>query len=389
MRRTVSGFGGWNREAAIEIWKSIPFGTVEIATENLNDIQKPIGEQNGPWFFENEHWLPKRLFTMLRQERPWAKIDKQMDEEEQEVLFERHVKPLFKKAFSIWPSLERTLIEMLKRGGPESRDWVRLLLGYCSTPELRTAVLDFVSGQSGADACRHEYLGTISQLQWLQSGETFQLWKNGKASELQLRGTEIYWETQEAIPPLSPASGQKVEEAKEAVRSGNWEKGIELLNEVNMKEPGRPSIIYNIASYRLALGYKDGYDETIDRLVRDFPDYFFAKTALTKRLIEQGRLDEAWDILKPLHELTRMHGSEYKALAGTTIMYHLAKGEMDVAQSLHKSAVEICGKRFPSLEQYHKELKRKPLIPTGQSSDGNENRPAIPSSADHPVPATP
>ena len=354
-----------NRDAAIELWKTIPLDTIEIASENLEDIQKPGGKQNGPWFFENEQWLPKQFFYLFRQENFRMIRDEQMDDEEVDSIFAQRIKPLFKKAFSQWPSLERTLIEMLKRGGPTSRDWVRLLLGYCRTPELQAAVLDFVMGKSGSDVCRNDYFAIASQLQWLKPG-TIQTWQNGELCELRISGIDIHWEEKRINPPLSSEGLKKVAEAHNRANKGNLERAIQLLREVNTKEPGRPTVLYNIATYHLALGHEDVYDETINQMAQDFPDYFFVKTALAKRLIQQGRYDEAMDIIAPLHELTRLHGSEFMALSGTLVMYHLAKGEEDAARSIHRSAVEIGGDLVPPLERFQNEFGQKPLHPAVQ-----------------------
>ena len=347
-----------NRDKAIELWQSIPKGMLEIATENLEDIQKPVGEQNGPWFFSDEHWLPKRFFDMFREEGKRARIDDTTDKEEQEELAHRAIETLFKRAYTVFPSLERTLIDMLKRGGQDSRKWVHLATGHFPMPELQVAVLDYISGQSGTDKCRSDFLMTCSQLNWLPSN-TVQIWRKGEESTIRMACMNIYWETEEMRPPLSVAGAEKASEAHDAaMEDGDYEKAIELLTEVDVAEPGRDSIRYNIAAFHLILGNKDIYDEMLDKIVQDFPDYFFGKTALAQRLIKQDRLDEAWDILAPLYELTRLHASEYKALSVAQISYHLAKGEMEVVQAIHQNGVAIIGDAFPSLEHLQRELLR-------------------------------
>jgi len=113
-----------------------------------------------------------------------------------------------------------------------------------------------------------------------------------------------------------------------------------------------------MATYHLALGQEDVHDEIIDRLARTSPDYFFVKTALAKRFVRQDRLDEAWDILQSLHAMTRMHGSEYQAIMGTTVLYHLARGKIDTAKSIHQSCVGLVGDAFPPFERFQRELEQ-------------------------------
>lgn len=346
-------------ETAIELWESLSEEDLpEYITENLEDIRKPVGERNGPWFFSLNHWMPTRFFTMLREIGHKARLD-DYDEEEQKIIIERRMLPFFTKAFATWPSLERTLIEMLKRGGPESRHWVRMFISQRKTPEFIAALLDFTMGQSGSDECRNGFMQELSRAQALKPGP-LRMYRDGEVVEYRISGIEIHWEAKKANPPLSSEGARKFLQAHELSKKGELEKALEILIDLNAKEPGRPSILYNIATYYLALGDEDVYDETIDKIVEDFPDYFFGKVALAKRLIWQSKLDEAWDTLKPLHDLQRMHGSECTALFGTMVMYHLAKDEMESAKSIHQSGVALCGDMFPSLEQFQRELDRNP-----------------------------
>jgi len=175
---------------------------------------------------------------------------------------------------------------------------------------------------------------------------------------------EIYYEASEMDPPLSPEGNNKASRAVELAGKQKYQKAIDLLTEVNAQEPGRASVIYNLATFRHILdqeGMKDEYNETIDLLIRDYPDYFFGKIAHAGRLIEQHRLDEAKDILQLLYRMKRLHITEFKALSMVAIDYHLAVGnEEEKAYQLHQAAVEICGEdSFPSMESFHASSLRR------------------------------
>jgi tetratricopeptide (TPR) repeat protein len=271
---------------------------------------------------------------------------------------ERVIKPVFKQAFSLFPSLERILVTMLKRGGPDSRNWVYMATGRCPTPELEVAILDFITGQSGTDKCRSDFLMLCSQLKWLPSNTT-QLWRKGKQCPIRTTNMEIYWETERMNPPLSSAGAQKAAEAHEAAtEDGDYERAIELLMEVDAAEPGRDSIRYNIAAFHLILGHQEIYDEMIEQVIQDFPDYLFAQMAQAQRLIKEGQLDDAWDLLVPLYESTRLHVSEYRAFSIAQAMYHLAKGEVEIAQTILQNGASVCGEDFPTLQYLQRELTR-------------------------------
>ena len=351
-----------NRETALELWKSIPDDTFDTATENLKDIQQPAGEQNGPWFFEEEQWLPKQLSDMFCQAHAQANIDEDLKGAELAELVVQTVKPVFKRAFAVFPSLERTMIGMLQRGGPDSRQWVYMATGHCPTPELQSAIVDFISGQSGTDECRSAFLSLASQLKWLLP-DTLQLWRKGEECTLRMASVEVYWEARETQPPLSPAGARKVAQSHDAVRENDYERAIELLTEVNAAEPGRASVRYNIAVYHMMLGHEGIYNELLDQVIEDFPDYLFSKTSQAKRLIQQNRLDETLEILKPLYEMTQLHATEFKAFSVAQIMYHLARGEMEVAQAIHQNGKNIMGETFPSFEAIQQELTRNKPLP--------------------------
>ena len=351
-----------NPETSLELWKSIPPGVLPIATENLEDIQKPVGGQNGPWFFDLKDWLPKQFFTVMRQESARQGLDASTTEEKRHDLFEERVRPLFKKMFPLFPSLEHTLIEMLRRGGPDARTWVGMFIGLRETPEFKAAVIDFTLGKSGSDQCRREFTHLLAQYGWLQSDQ-IRVWEDGEQCEHQLINMDIHWETREMDTPLSPKAAKKNQEAYDLASEGDYEAAIELLLEINTLEPGRPSVLYNIASFYQVLDRNDLYDDIIDQLNRDFPDYFFGKVALAKRWVLQGRLEEALTLTTPLYKLGRLHGTEFLALSGAMVLYHLASGNVDEARSIHRIAVDVDEDRFPSLAHFQKVLEQNSPIP--------------------------
>jgi len=344
-----------NRKTAIELWESIPPGTIETAAENLEDIQKPIEEQNGPWFFSDDHWMPMQFYTMFRQDKNMRKAMELEDEEEKGDQFLQHSKVFFNRAFTLFPSLESTLVEILRRGGPDSRDWARLFIGLRETPKFKAAAIEYVQGQSGSDKCRHKYLSVLAEAEWFVPEGAIRFWHQGEWRNIETFGTQIYFEAVEMVPPLSSAGQELGAKAMELARKGKYEKALVLLEKVNKREPGRAPIMHNIATFNLALGNKDIYDEIIDELAQKFPDYFFLKIALAKRLIEQEQYDEAFSILTTLQKQREMHISEFKALQGTIIYCHLKNGKIEAAKSVYDYAAGVIDEDFPSWASFRLE----------------------------------
>ena len=80
--------------------------------------------------------------------------------------------------------------------------------------------------------------------------------------------------------------------------------------------------------------------------------------AYAARLIMQRQLDKAWDILRPIYKLTRLHIAEFRAFARAMILLNLAKDNVDNAREIHRSCSEICEGSFPSLDSFLLELMR-------------------------------
>ena len=344
-----------DHETAIRLWKLLPPGLIGTATENLEDIQKPVGERNGPWFFNFEHWVPRQVHSILRQELGKAEKDKELDEEERNERFTHGLNSATKKILSLCPSFDWMLIAMLKRGAPDCYPFVQMFIGRVDTPNFRVSLLDFVQGTRGSDERRNAFSLELSKRQWLESN-TFRMYIEGEQRELQFFQTEIYYETEEPDIPLSPEGGDLFVKAQQLTKKRDCEGAVKILTQLNEKESGHPSVLYNLAANKKFLGDDKFFDDTIDQLRQDFPDYFFAKTAYAQRLCIQRRIDEAWEVLKPLQGMRRLHISEYRAYSISMIMFHLVKGEKETAESLHKSSVEVCGDRFPSLEQIQDDL---------------------------------
>ena len=167
---------------------------------------------------------------------------------------------------------------------------------------------------------------------------------------------EIYYEPKEVKRPLSPEMKNVASKANDFALEGNFKEALAMLEIINAKEPGRPSIMYNIAAFQQALGKRDLYDEIINKLIVDFPDYFFGQVAHATRLIAQNQLDEAWSILRPIYSWKRMHIAEFKAFAIAMILFCLAENNVDEAREIHQSAVEFCDGSFPRLDTILLEL---------------------------------
>src|SRR5262249_43163258 len=115
--------------------------------------------------------------------------------------------------------------------------------------------------------------------------------------------------------------------------AGDGEQAERLLHEALAKEPDAPDLLNNLAdAYNV-----QGRQEESRRLIREiharFPDYWFGRIGVARQAIEEGRLEEAQEILQPMLQPTRLHASEFAVLATTEVELQLARGQVAGARS--------------------------------------------------------
>ena len=93
----------------------------------------------------------------------------------------------------------------------------------------------------------------------------------------------------------------------------------------------------NLAGILQALG--EPHDEVMrlfrEALARD-PDYLFARCGLAHGLVQEGRLDEARQLLDGLIERGELHVSEFRALSVAQRAVAQAAGDMDTVRAVDK-----------------------------------------------------
>ena len=339
---------------AIDLWKQVrrcPDDVVDpIAKENLDDIQKPAGQRNGAWYFSVDFWIPAQFFRELMDIAQRMRVIDAQDQEEQERLAERHIIPLYAGALKRWPYLNRTLIEMLRHGGPQARNWVCMCIGPCKTPEFVRTLQEFVAGPEGSDQCRFNMINEMSQRDMLPSGP-IQRWYKGKPDDQYVFAFEI---TRQAMPDPYGLSRQGLQELSQSFSltlEGELDQALTILKRINEREPNHPKVMFNIGGILERKGDIEEFDRIIDWLNETHPEYFFGKVVRANRLIREKRSDEAWEIILDLFHTKRMHVTEASAFFGAVVMYHLVRGETAIAEKVHGIGASMIKENYPSMDQ--------------------------------------
>ncbi len=345
------------KSEAILLWKKAKKSenALPIVLENLQDIFRPDGERNGPWYFDIDHWVPGKFFSDLIRAAQEHEIAEEEDVEERERITERYILPLYTEALRRWPYLKTTAVDMLRYGDSHARNWVRMTINKNSSPELVAALREFVAGSDGSDECRFGLVNEMSKYGFLESGRMTR-WSRGKQDDQYVFAFEITHEGSKDETKLSRQGLRESSRAFVLLREHKEEEALGLLEKINAREPDDRTVLFNMAVCKEALGLRDDYRALIERVVRLYPDYFFAKISLARQAIQEKRPDDAFPYLMELLKAKRLHVTEASSLMSLLTMYHLAKGETNVAKSIHDIGQSIIDEHFPSFRQLQYEV---------------------------------
>jgi predicted Zn-dependent protease len=106
-----------------------------------------------------------------------------------------------------------------------------------------------------------------------------------------------------------------------------------LLREALAKEPDAPDLLNNLAAALLGQGRENESQAIVRDIQRRFPDYFFGQIALVHELMGKGDLDAAKRTLGKLSQRSKVHVSEYAAMAECYIRLAVESDNLDEARA--------------------------------------------------------
>jgi hypothetical protein len=129
---------------------------LDIARDNLADLDQPAAERNTPWPFRLDEWLPARVMTDLRQEVLLSMRRRTGDL----VTFHRALRRFVRRH----PGFLALTPGLLDRGDPAGRILAFQAATLLQTPELLAALRDFAFSGRGPVELRREAVETAGIL---------------------------------------------------------------------------------------------------------------------------------------------------------------------------------------------------------------------------------
>jgi len=125
-------------------------------------------------------------------------------------------------------------------------------------------------------------------------------------------------------------------QAGACLKAGDGVEAERLFRQALALEPDEPDLWNNLAAALSLQGRAAEALATIREVHRRFPDYLFARTALTRQAMLQDELNLAADLLEPLHRRRSFHVSEWNALCEIQLSLLLLRGDLALARTWYE-----------------------------------------------------
>lgn len=314
-----------DQKMAWNLWKKAVkiAPSFEMAANCLGEQNLPVGERDVPWYWPFQYWASGEFHQALG--KVFGNAQRMSNK-----AVNRAMESLLGKR----PYLIQLFPHMLERGDRVTREFVLNAVRIIQTPELLQILYDFALGQYGDDAIRMEAMQFISQNHpgMLPESKEVPLWINGQQTELFMMGFEITDEP-DLVDDIAEEILDKHEAAVDLLRGGESDAAERLLHEIIAAAPDFYSAYNHLAAAYEQQGRKEEARALIEETHVRFPDYLFARVALARILTREKRIEEARGLLDPVIRQTRMHISEFRALARAQMDIALADNRSDAAKS--------------------------------------------------------
>ncbi len=290
-----------------------------LAQANLDDLDRPVGEQHAPWPFTLNEWTTEKTRKEIM-----AQFSPPVPSGGEQVIA-RAMQRLLRKQ----PELTGLVPLLLNRGDPPGRELAFNLALTSNAPEMPAALRDFALGQRGPEQFRIKAAQVASRAGLIPQGAA-RLWIQGEWSEVMLMDFEI---NDEPLFRHSEQVAQLLIDGTRALRAGDSTAAEKYLKQALELEPEAPDLLNNLAiAYELQRRTVEAHD-----LVREIharhPDYSFPRISLAQLAMRDGKLDEAKALLDPLLTRQRFHLTEYTQLCRAMVDLMLAQKNREGAQS--------------------------------------------------------
>jgi tetratricopeptide (TPR) repeat protein len=294
-----------------------------LAQENLHDLKLPVGQRHAPWSFHLGDWIMKKaideLLTTIKTMTKSGTDDRQVEKATQAFLANH-------------PEVAQLIPVLLDRGDPQGREFAFRFANATKTPEMLEALRDFALSQRGPDQLRHQAAIAASEAGLLPT-EKVHMWLGGEWRDISLIAYEFHDESPYnhsrkvndwLANALTLLKKYNAEDAKQAEA---------LLKKALEVEPEAADLLNNLAvSYQLQ-DRMDEARELLEQIRSQYPDYVLAPVSLAQLHLQEGKIEEAETLLKPMLTRKRFHFDDFAAFSNVYLQLLMAQKNKEAAKA--------------------------------------------------------
>jgi tetratricopeptide (TPR) repeat protein len=316
----VAAYRMGDEKRARELWarclRAAPNFT--SANECIEDLDRPVGAQNGPWPCSLEYLLSPGALGEVRRRFIDASA----------VVQDTKLRDDARRFLQQHPEVQTTLPVLLECGDPLGRELAVRLAGAARTPQTLAVLRDFALSQRGADLLRVQAAQALVSTE-LSPGPEVRLWLKGQWRPFRLLPTEIHRDVTTRLPPRAE---KLVAEGVEALKGGDPVKAEAVFRQAQAQAPDTPTITYNLANALTYQGRHSEADALVHALYASHPDYLFGVLHRAREHLNEGQTDEAARLIDAAMARPRLHVTEFSTLAISQIQLALARRQGDAAR---------------------------------------------------------
>ncbi|HAA53834.1 MAG TPA: hypothetical protein DCE42_03725 [Myxococcales bacterium] len=289
-----------------------------IARQNLENLQLPEEERSAPWSHSATFWLPEPLFHDLEQFTDDLGLD-------------TDVPAALDTLRAAHPDVEVAYDNLLTHCGPSGYILAIPIAFMLEDRKKIDTIKAFAEGQRGEARIRQQVLQLLCILGEYPHGSFVQMWRLGEQIPVLLFGATIDANIQRN-PDVSNRTRDVVLRGLEAMKKEDFEAAEKLFRKAHKQAPDEPSIVNNLCGALRSLGREEEGMEMFRQLMEAQPDYPSGRCIMATMSASEGKFKEAQEWLRPLHDLTEWHPSEFSTFCHANCTFYHKQEETQKAE---------------------------------------------------------
>ncbi|MEA3338511.1 MAG: tetratricopeptide repeat protein [Chloroflexota bacterium] len=207
-----------------------------------------------------------------------------------------------------------------------------------ATPAAYAALRRFGLSQAGEDNARMQALIHLLQAGEITSDEILHMWLDGEWRDVQLRGHAI---SDDLVEEYAPEVIDLLDRGLSAFRQDDYEQAERLFLRALELDPQAKRVYNNLGTAYAYQGKHTQAKEIFHTALEIDPLYVMPRCNLAAYLLDDGEIQEAQAMLKPLADVTQFHPQDIVFYQYTQARILIRKEEFDAAKNLLEAALKI------------------------------------------------